>query len=187
MYIYNNKDLQNIRAWSLNASATPRCIQQTKYLLKEILHKVQQMRNHDCTKKDEYTKGRYKCSECAYEAYNITNIWRHCDKEKHPTGSEHGVNKETMTRYNTDLSSICKRCNKGFAMEKSCKHHKRNCSSKHNVKRTHTIKYTCKRCGKATIMKSPALRHYRSCKKGTCTNTRRRSRCEKVNHRTQYG
>ena len=55
-----------------------------------------QMRNHDCTKKDEYTKGRSKCSECAYEAYNITNMWRHCDKEKHPTGTEHGVNKETM-------------------------------------------------------------------------------------------
>ena len=98
-----------------------------------------QMTNHDCTKKEEYTKGRYKCSECAYEAYNITNMWRHCDKEKHPTGTERGVNKETMTRYNADRSCICKRCNNGFATEKSCQHHKRNCYSKHNVKHTQSI------------------------------------------------
>ena len=127
------------------------------------------MGNHTCSRHAKRIKGKYKCSECTYEAYNITNMWSHCEDANHQTGSEHGINKETMTRYNTDLSCICRRCNKGFATENSAALHKRNCYTKRNIKRIQTTKYTCKRCGKATILKSVALRHYRRCIKGTWT------------------
>ena len=75
----------------------------------------------------------------------------------------------TMTRYNTDPSCICRRCNKGFASQKSAALHKINCYAKHSTKRIQTTKYTCKQCGEATILKSVALRHYRRCRKGTWT------------------
>ena len=96
-------------------------------------------------------------------------MWSHCEDGNHQTGSEHGINKETMTRYNTEPSCICRCCNKGFATKKSAALHKRNCYTTRNVRRMQTTKYTCKKCGKATILKSVSLRHYRSCRKGTWT------------------
>ena len=131
-----------------------------------------QMRNHDCTKKDEYTKGRYKCSECAYEAYNITNMWGHCDKEKHPTGTEQG--------------GICKRCNKGFATEKSRKH--KLLLQTQRQTNTHNKVYlqTMWKSNDNEISCTQTLQKLQE-RNMEWWYTRRRSRCEKVNHRTQYG
>ena len=127
------------------------------------------MDDHRCGTQPGRIKDRYKCSDCTYEPYNIKNMWKHCEAAKHETSPHHGIDKVTKTRYNTDLGCICRRCNKGFASEKSAALHKINCYTKHNTKRIQTTKYTCKQCGMATIQKSVALRHYRRCRKGTWT------------------
>ena len=129
----------------------------------------EEMDTHTYSRQAKRIKGRYRCSDCRYEAYNIKNMWSHCEEANHQTGSEQGINKETTRRYNTDPAYICRRCNKGFATKKSAALHKRNCYAKRNIKRTQTTKYTCKRCGKATILKSVALIHYRRCRKGIWT------------------
>ena len=110
---------------------------------------------HNCHDQNNPT-GRYRCSDCAYETYNIRRMWAHNKEGRHKPTPNHGIETQIMSRCNTDPACICNRCNKGFASEKSAGLHKQSCRKNVNPARIRTTKYTCKKCGKATILKSAA-------------------------------
>ena len=84
---------------------------------------MHEKKRHSCIKNIKRSEGRFVCTECPTECYDIQDMWDHIDKSTNHTGKScNGSRTVIMHKGNTD-QSCCPRCNKGFTNSKSCDTH----------------------------------------------------------------
>ena len=113
--------------------------------------------------------GRYRCSDCACETYNIRRMWAHNKETRHKPTPNHGIETQIMSRYNTDPACICNRCNKGFASEKSAGLHKQSCRKKGKSSKDTYDEIHMQKVRKGYYTKISGTSHFKKCREGTWT------------------